>query len=187
MRIGAWVGVAAGAASVAFGISNLWRQWDGVNGRGRVIIVGVPILLGLVIGVGFAVVGLLPRGNTVLAGVPGRDVGYDSGPLLDTSVVPGIAGAPSYVARFYGANETDEAIVARFTTILAPLGFVRVGESAGPVFRQGDGRPLAGFEKGRTTFRLHGLAVPRRIGGLTVTGFRQILVLVVSDDGTGGS
>ena len=177
MRIGAWIGVALGAASVAFGISNIWRQWDGVNGRGRVIIIGVPILLGLAIGGGSAVIALGARGGPVLAGVPGRDVGYDGGSLLDTSVVPGIAGAPSYIARFYGTNEADEAIVARFAGALAPLGFERALESPGPVFRPGDGRQLAGFANGRTMVRLHALEVPRRIGGLTVTGFRQILVV----------
>ena len=187
MRIGVWLGVAAGAASVAFGISNIWRRWDGVNGRGRIIIIGVPILLGLVIGGGFAGVGLGPMGDAVLAGVAGRDVGYDGGPLLDTSVVRGILGSPSYVARFYGTNEADEVIVARLTGVLTPLGFARVGESPGPVFRPGDGRQLAGFGHGRTMVRLHALDVPRRIGGLTVTRFRQIVVVVVSDDGKGGS
>ena len=183
MRVVVWLGVILGAASVAFGISNIWRHWDGVNGRGRLIIIGVPILLGLAIGGGFAVVALAPRGDAVLAGAPGRDLGYDAGPLLDTSVVPGIAGAPSYIARFHGANEPDDSIVARFSVRLGPLGFTRVGESPGPVFRPGDGRPLAAFASGQTMYRLHLLEVPRRIGGVLVTGFRAILVTIVSDDG----
>lgn len=187
MRIAAWAGVVLGAASVAFGLSNIWRHWDGVNGRGRIIIIAVPILLGLVIGGGFALVALRPSGDRVLIGVPGRDVGYEGGPLLDTSIVPGILGAPNYIARFYGTNEADDAIVARFAGLLTPIGFSKAGESPGPVFRPGDGRQLAAFANGRTMVRLHALDVPRRIGGVIVTGFRQILVVVVSDDGGGGS
>jgi hypothetical protein len=46
---------------------------------------------------------------------------------------------------------------------------------------------LAAFATGRTMVRLHALTVPRRIGGVIVDGVRQILVIVVSDDGQAAS
>jgi hypothetical protein len=183
MRIGAVFGILVGVASIGFGISNIWRHWDGVNEQGRRIIIGVPILLGLAIGSGSLFIAWAPQGRQVLAGVPGRDVQYDGGRLLDTSIVGGVAGAPSYVARFYGANEADDAIVTKLASSLGALGFIRVPERPGPVFRPGDGRQLAAFANGRIMVRLQALEVPRRIGGVLVTGYRQIVVVVVSDDG----
>lgn len=183
MRIAGVFGVLAGVASMAFGISNIWRHWEGVNEQGRRAIIAVPILLGLAIAGGSAFIARGPQGSQVLAGAPGRDVRYDGGRLLDTSIVPGIDGAPSYVARFYGTDEADETVVAKLASSLGSLGFGRAPESPGPLFRPGDGRQLAAFANGRIVVRLHALEVPRRIGGLMVTGFRQIVVVVVSDDG----
>src|SRR5690349_19803399 len=105
MRIGAWIVVAVGAASIIFGLSNVWHQWDGVTPRGRIAIIVVPIVLGLAIAGGSMVLALGPRDRDVLAAAPGRDVVYRRGRLLDTSVVRGTAGSPSYVARFYGTDE----------------------------------------------------------------------------------
>jgi hypothetical protein len=183
MRLGALIVVAAGAASVVFGLSNIWIRREGVTPRGRIAIIVVPIMLGLTIAGGSVVLALGPGDRNVLADAPGRDVVYRGGRLLDTSVVRGIAGAPSYVARFYGTDESDEVIVANLAGQLTPLGFSPVPGSPGPIFRPGDGHPLAAFANGRTMVRLHSLAVPRRIGGLIVAGVRQILVVVVSDDG----
>ncbi len=182
MRIGAWLVVLIGAASVAFGISNIWQAREGVTAQGRVAIIGVPILLGLVIGGAALVLALGPGTAAVLAGVPARDVAYAGGRLLDSSVVRGVGGAPSYVARFYGTDEPEESVVAGLSARLAALGYRPAVPSPGPLFRPGDGHQLAAFTDGTSMVRLHALAVPRRVGGVIVSGVQRIVVLVVSDD-----
>jgi hypothetical protein len=181
--MGAWIVVAVGAASIVFGVSNVWHRREGVTPRGRIAIIVVPIVLGLAIAGGSMVLAWGPRDRDVLGDAPGRDVVYHGGRLLDTSVVRGVGGSPSYVARFYGTDESDDAIVAGVAAELTPLGFSPVRASPGPVFRPGDGHQLAAFVNGRTMVRLHALAVPRRIGGVLVADVRQIIVVVLSDDG----